>query len=323
MGKAQVKEREPALFSDGETTKPAAPKVQPKKNAVAKVVVKATNLPAKTDQPVNLLVALSNAIADPRLEPAKVHAMIDARDRLMKQEAHVAFVAAYIDMQEELPVIDARGRIIIEKPGSRKQETPFAYYKEIQKVTKPILRKHKFAMMMLPDIGPNGVGVVMRGQLAYVCDTQYGRMVHVEQCAIGAPLETSGSKNNVQGVGSSLSYTKRYAAIALLDLVSEAAADQDDDGEAAAAGKKRNLRPAAGAAAEPGTSTVPADEKINGSQAKELLKVIDECGVEATVFMDKYKITAVHDLPAAMFDEAVKNCRDYLARTKASKARRG
>jgi hypothetical protein len=221
---AKRKEATATLFKESDAEVAPVPKAKPP----AKVGT--VKLPAPA-APMNLLASIVAAAADPNCQPDKMHALLDARDRLMAQEAHVQFVSAYIDMQEELPTIDAKGRIEIEakRQGAKKQSTPYATYQEINKVTKPILKKHRFGMMMLPDVGENGTGVVMRGQLVYVCDTQYGRMVHAERCTIAAPLETSGSKNNVQGVGSSLSYTKRYCAVALLNLISEAKEDADDD----------------------------------------------------------------------------------------------
>jgi hypothetical protein len=43
------------------------------------------------------------------------------------------------------------------------------------------------------------------------------------------PLDTSGSKNNVQAVGSSTSYGKRYTATLLLNIRTKG---EDDDGHA-------------------------------------------------------------------------------------------
>lgn len=304
MTKAKTK-AETLFDAPAEAAKPEPAKQERKvskpsgKNAVAKVEL----VPATSG---NLLVAIANAAADPACQPEKVHALLDARDRLMRQEAHVAFVLAYISMQSDLPTIDATGRIVIDgKPGKRGQSTPYAKYKVIQRVTKPILAEHGFAMMMLPDVGANGVGVAMRGLLSYVCKTQYGRMVHTESCLIAAPLETGGSKNNVQGVGSSLSYTKRYAAIALLDLVSEAPEDVDDDGS----GK--------------GTDD---DEAID---AKQLQQIVDyagkiECPAENLLkHLNKTcpegyaLIKKLEELPGSRFGEAMADLKSYEKNKKA------
>lgn len=294
MAKTKTKEPGATLFAETET-KPVATTAAKPKTESRVVAIK------KHDEPPNLLVAIVQAAADPKCQPDKMHALLDARDRLMKAEAHVAFVTAYIEMQSELPTIDAKGRIEIEakRQGGKKQDTRYATYQEIQRVTKPILRKHGFAMLMLPDVGQNGVGVTMRGQLAYVCNTQYGKMVHVESCLIAAPLETGGSKNNVQGVGSSLSYTKRYCSVALLDLVSHAPEDKDDDARATSK-----------TTAEPEEATT-----ITPKQVTELKRAIEDCGVGEDTFCNKYKIESgnIEDLPPAMLAEALRSCRNFKA----------
>jgi hypothetical protein len=40
------------------------------------------------------------------------------------------------------------------------------------------------------------------------------------------------------------------------------------------------------------------------------------------MFMEKYHVNAVHELPLAMFDEAIKSCRNYAARTAEATARK-
>lgn len=53
---------------------------------------------------------------------------------------------------------------------------------------------------------------------------------HSERSQLALPIDTGGAKNNVQGWGSSVSYGKRYAAFALLNLVGHD--DKDTDGAA-------------------------------------------------------------------------------------------
>lgn len=258
----------------------------------------------------NLLAAIVHAANDPKCDPGKMHALIDVRERLMAHEARVAFMTAYIEMQEDLPTINAKGKIEVrkrgadgERTGAVLQSTPYATFNEIHRVVKPILRKHKFGLMMLPDVAPAG-GVLMRGQLIYVSDTQYGKMVHAEQCVIAAPLETSGSKNNVQGVGSSLSYTKRYCAIALLNLVSHAEADKDDDGVAAPGPKGAKRQPA------------PAEEValIDKKQLAELRAAIKDCGATEDMVCTRFEVEKLDQMTPQQFGEAKMACVAFKAR---------
>ena len=65
--------------------------------------------------------------------------------------------------------------------------------------------------------------VVITGTLAH-------RDGHSITDEIPLAIDASGSKNNVQGWGSSLSYGKRYATISLLNIISNAKMDEDRDG---------------------------------------------------------------------------------------------
>ena len=212
MARVKLKEQ-PALFEQAPPPK-RTPKLQTATTngtAVAKI----------EPRPTNLLVAFAQAASDPACNPEKMEALSRMVDKMKAEEAEVAFTEAYIDMQEELPSISATGRIeIAAKAGGRGQSTPYAKFDEIMRVVKPILKKHKFALMVVSEPNPSGVGVIVRGSLSRVHETQYGKATHSKETIISVPLENSGSKNNVQGIGSSLSYAKRYSVIQLLNIIS-------------------------------------------------------------------------------------------------------
>jgi hypothetical protein len=56
-------------------------------------------------------------------------------------------------------------------------------------------------------------------------------MGHSESTSLSASPDTSGSKNAIQAIGSTVSYLQRYTILALTGLATE---DMDDDGHAAA-----------------------------------------------------------------------------------------
>lgn len=251
----------------------------------------------------NLLLVFAKAASDPKCDTNKMEALERMVDKMKAEEAHVAFVEAFGDMQDELPIIDATGRIEIPaKEGSRSrrdQSTPYAKYPEIMKVVKPILKTHGFRLLILSEPGVNNVGVAVRAKLSRVHETQFGRAVHVETSVIAAPLETSGSKNNVQGVGSSLSYCKRYAVILILNIISHAKEDDDHDGhdpeKVARAQEKR----------------AALNQAISKDQIKELRATMKDCGVGDDMITQKYKIERLEDLPVGHFGDAVVSCKNW------------
>jgi len=268
------------------TTKRPPP---PKSQSVARV----EKLPPPAPQ--NMLAIIAAAAADPKVDTDKMRALLEMQKEIRAEEARMSFTRAFIALQNDLPVINATGRIEIEgKSGKKGQKTPYATFQEIHRVTKPILREHGFALWFAPDVGPEG-RIVMRGYLDHVEG-------HGKTCAIPLPLETSGSKNNVQGVGSSISYGKRYATISLLNIVSHAPEDSDRDGADAPKNKRGG---------EPAQDDGDGAGKISMEQAQRLREKIDLVGLTSERFCAKYKIEGIADLDAAMFQEALNACDNF------------
>jgi hypothetical protein len=178
----------------------------------------------------------------------------------------------------DLPAIDRDGRIPIQGGKALK----FASFENVHKAIMPLLRQHGFRMSFQPMPSANGDGLVVECKLI--------RGLYEEKCVV--PISTapaSRAMNSQQALGAAIKYASRYGVMYLLNLRSEAPEDRDTDG------------------------TEPISN-ITGAQAKKLLKAIDDCGIEPTRFMEKYKITAVHELPAKMLDEAMTACADYAKR---------
>ncbi len=67
-----------------------------------------------------------------------------------------------------------------------------------------------------------------KGAITVTCHITHS-MGHSEQTTITAPPDTTGSKNAIQAIGSTISYLQRYTLLSALGL---ATCDQDDDGNA-------------------------------------------------------------------------------------------
>jgi hypothetical protein len=107
------------------------------------------------------------------------------------------------------------------------------------------------------------------------------RLGHSESTSLSAAPDTSGSKNAIQAIGSTVSYLERYTLYAILGLSSR---EMDDDG----AGGKADI------------------ELITETQVGDLLCLIKEVGANEKQFLTYFKIENVAYLPAAKFTNAVK-----------------
>lgn len=119
-------------------------------------------------------------------------------------------------MQSDNPRIAERGAIVVN--GQKRSD--YATFEDINDVIKPIMQAHGFAITFKVETVPSGLSVA--GILM-------NRAGHRESTTMLLPLDTSGSGNAVQAVGSSTSYGKRYVMSALLNITTRG----EDDGHAA------------------------------------------------------------------------------------------
>lgn len=101
---------------------------------------------------------------------------------------------------------------------------------------------------------------------------------HSERTALQAGLDQSGGKNNIQALGSTVSYLERYTLFAATGM---AAKGMDDDGK--------------------GSEAV----FITESQAADLKALLEEVGADEKKFLEYFKIDAIEHLPAKAYRQAV------------------
>lgn len=175
------------------------------------------------EQPGSMLAAIARAAADPAVNVEKMVALHNLHKDIEADAARRSFDSAFAEMQEHLPVVTKRGTLEIrDKNDKLIQSSPYAKWDDIGRVIKPILSRFGFALWF--KNGREADQVIVTAILSH-------RDGHREETTMRLALDNSGSKNNVQGIGSSTSYGKRYAAGSLLNLIFE---DEDDDGAGAA-----------------------------------------------------------------------------------------
>ena len=176
-------------------------------NAVEKVEPQAA-------EGTTLLSVISRAASDPNVDIEKMERLMAMHERMLAQQAVVAFNESLSDMQSELPSVGERGGI---KDRNGNVQSTYALWEDINQAIKPVLQKHGFALSFRTDCAE---GISVTAVLSH-------KGGHREETTIKLPADATGSKNAVQSVGSSTSYGKRYTAGALLNLRT---GDIDDDG---------------------------------------------------------------------------------------------
>ena len=114
------------------------------------------------------------------------------------------------------------------------------------------------------------------GAIAVTCKITH-KQGHSEECTLSAPSDTSGSKNAVQAIGSTMTYLERYTLLALTGL---ATFDQDDDGQAV------------------------VTEFISEKELSQLLDLIADKEVTLDKFLEYLKIESLERMPKSKYVQA-------------------
>lgn len=163
----------------------------------------------------SLVAIIDKAAMNPDVDVDKMERLLEIQMRVMDKQAEMQFNQDFSKMQNELPEITEGGAIA----HNGKLISKYARWDEdINPVIKPILSKHGFSLSFRVNTKEK---IDVTAVLSHIGG-------HSIQTEISLPHDSSGSKNAVQAVGSSVSYGKRYTAGSLLNLTT---GGMDDDGK--------------------------------------------------------------------------------------------
>lgn len=176
---------------------------------------------------------IERAARDPSVNIEKMERLFDMHAKMQADRAKREFWTAFSEMQPKLPTIGRNGEIKTNekdekgnKTGRQVKQSKYALWEDIDEAARPVYSASGFSLSFRVAQTPERLTTT--AVLAH-------KGGHVEETSVSLPIDTSGSKNNVQGWGSAMSYGKRYAATAILNIVTRG---QDDDGKAAGAPEK-------------------------------------------------------------------------------------
>lgn len=182
------------------------------------------------------------------------------QERWTAGRARQAFDAAVSEAKTEIPVI------VKNREGH--QEKRYADFAAIARVVDPILGKHGLSYRFR---------TTQDDRIHVTCILSH-RDGHAEETTLAGPADTSGSKNAIQAIGSTLSYLQRYSLTQALGL---ATAD-DDDGHAAGLG-----------------------EAITEEQREVLQALIDSTRSDVALFCKHFRIDSLAAMPASKYEDAM------------------
>jgi hypothetical protein len=157
---------------------------------------------------------------NPDVNVEKLERLIAMQERILAHTAKAAFDAAFSKLQSELPEISERGQIIGKTGGVR---STYAKLEDIHAAVKPILKLHGFAIRHRTEWPVDKPGVI---RVVGILSHTQG---HSEESAFEAPMDRSDFRTDIQSMGSTVSYGRRYTTLDLLNLVTRGI---DTDGQA-------------------------------------------------------------------------------------------
>lgn len=230
-----------------------------------------------------LIQMIERAARDPAVDIAKMRELLAMKKEIEQERARIAYDEAFSRMWPHIPTIDQNGRIVIHNKDDRQknvakprieQSTPYALMADINEAIKPVLSQYGFAIFHRSKVLPDGK-ISVTGIM-----TGHG---HREETSFDAQHDSTGSKNSVQAVASTISYGIRQTTRLLANVTSRAPQDMraDDDGKAAGAG-----------------------DTISADQYDLLFARMTALKVNSEGFFKRLKIDSLGDLPSARFDDA-------------------
>ena len=210
--------------------------------------------------PVTPMEMLSRAV-ESGAEIDMIEKLMNLQERWEASNARKAFDEAVAAAKKEIPPItrNATGH------NSKK----YADFAAIAKVVDPIIGQHGLSYRFR---------TTQNDRISVTCILSH-KAGHSEETTLCGPADSSGNKNAIQAIGSTLTYLQRYSLVQMLGL----AATADDDGKSAE-----------------GAAT------ITQKQADDLNDLIEANGKDRKAFLKWAKVERLEEIPAANFDACVK-----------------
>jgi hypothetical protein len=219
--------------------------------------------------------------------PETLEKMLALQERWEKNEARKAFDKAIAKAKASMPVI-RKNREVNYVTDKGRTNYKFEDMAEIERTIVPILSEHGLSYRFRTTVTDKSIVVTC------IVSHEAG---HSEENSLPGPADTSGSKNAIQAIGSTVTYLQRYTLKAALGL----SASKDDDAVSASPG----LPDVMGAG-------------LSVAQAEGLTLAIEASGRDVEWFCNFAHIEALEDLSQERFEAALKYVKNLDKRGEAA-----
>jgi hypothetical protein len=153
----------------------------------------------------------------------QLHALMELQERWERREAEKAYSVAFSEFQARLPSVQKTKHVRYVNGKGQTVEYWHADLAELARVVGDAMAQHGLSFRWHPKV--DGKDVVV------TCVVQH-ELGHTESVSLPGAPDTSGSKNGLQSIGSTIRYLQRYTLESITGII---AGDDDDDGRGAGA----------------------------------------------------------------------------------------
>ena len=233
-----------------------------------------------------MVVFLERAVKDPSIDVSKLKALIEIQVDIEDRRKEAEFQTAMVAVSNAIPQVGKNGRVELKD----KEKKPigsysFARWPDMDRVLRPLMAEHGLRLSFTTQQREGGGGIVIA-----TATHNNGKSTSAE---VPLPLDAGPGRNNLQAMGSTISYGKRYGAEMLFNIVRVDAPEEDD-----------------------GMSF--GEDSISHEQLAELLSMMPDAGTTEENFADYLQIPDLGSLHHSMFNGA----RSMLAKRADSRRRR-
>jgi len=195
----------------------------------------------------------------------QIEKLLELQFKWEANEARKAYNKAMAEFKSNPPKIDKDKKVGYSTSKGKVGYSHASLYNVVDKITAE-LSKHGLSASWRTE---------QNGQVKVTCRISHS-MGHYEETSLSADADTSGSKNAIQAVGSTITYLERYSLLAITGLATE---DQDNDGEL-------------------------VSDKIDENKVSILKKLIEDLKVDKDKFYKFMAVEKIEDIPVDQFAKA-------------------
>lgn len=220
-----------------------------------------------TNDGLTLLSIIQEAATNPDMDVAKMQQLMELKRDWDRDRAAEVYAGALTAFQSQCPVIAKSRTATVNSKNGAGYKYQYAGYEDVMRQVKPLLDRNKIAVSFSTEANDKGIRAT--------CTLRVG--THSEAHTLDVPIPAM-NVNDTQRYGAALSYAKRYALCAALNIV---VGDEDNDASALHV------------------------ETINDEQIMQLEDWIVTTNSDRGLFLKYLKVESLSDLPASKFQNAI------------------